>query len=128
MPKLDERARRRPDWREGFEVTLGDGGVWHLRHPPYRRSPRRSPDGGFEFGEPQRPRFDGLIEQMLDAEDGMVQINTALNIAVLLLEENYILAPDDIEVLLPWSHTDEANVEMWHTVLGVAIGNLVPKA
>lgn len=125
---VDEKERRRADWREGTEVRLGNGQGWHLRHPPYRRAARPAPGGGYEFSELRRPRFDDLMEAMLDAEEGMVQINTALNIAVLMLEQNYDLTADDVAELLPWAHGDESNVEMWQAILGIAAGNLVPKA
>jgi hypothetical protein len=129
--KLDEAALRRPDFRAGVAVTLGDGREWTLRHPLFRRTPEVDASGRLAFGAGRlalTPRYDELMDELFEpGESGGLRLDSALGIAVELLLGNYGLAPEALATLLPWEPDNEANMEMWTTIIGVASGRLVPK-
>ena len=87
----DHRARRRPGFREGFEVVLADGEPWTLPVPD-------GPD----------PEFDALLRAIAESEGPDEALRLELALTILLLGRNYELGPDRIARALDFPEGDPA--------------------
>lgn len=124
---LDEKALRKPEWKHGVEIKLGDGQVWTLRKPRLRIVPaddgelvRQKPRDVAELG----PEADHLLAAIFgDGDDEKLDFFTArLTIASRLLRANYTLSGADLQELL-WRERDDAeNAEMWRRITDLVTG------
>jgi hypothetical protein len=129
---LDEKALRKPEWKHGVAIKLGDGQTWMMRKPRLRLVPveagdvfKQRPRDAAELG----PESDDLLAALFgEAEDGGIDFLTArLTIAVRLLRANYTLTAADIQELLWHERNNDENAEMWRLVDDVIMGES-PKA
>jgi hypothetical protein len=125
---LDEKALRRPDWKPGISVKLGDGQVWEMRKPRIRWYPERRngktktrPCGSHEFG----PESDELLGVFFgDVESADWDFPTArFELAIRLLEPNYALNPEHYRDLLWFERDNLDSDEMWSAIGAVIAGN-----
>lgn len=113
----DERALRRPEFSQGPEVTLGDGGRWHFPVPTLRLYPVRGVDGriavggGDSFGAEYEAMMDELAE--CDPEDATARLTIQFRMAALLLNRNYDLSDGDLRELLVIDVEDEGCRDRW---------------
>ena len=127
MP-LDEQKLRRPDWKPGVPVKLGDGQVWELRKPRVRWVPVRQPDGAMktratahELG-PECDQLVGVIFGDLESER-FTFADARFELLCRLLTVNYHLTDKDLQELLYLNEEeDAANKEMWINLGAVAAG------
>ena len=88
---MDEASIRCPGFREGRTIRLADGQMWTLPAPP-----RASESITSLFGS----EYPGLIQAILEAEDGSEQRLAELAFAIFLLGQNYSLSASDYSQLL----------------------------
>ena len=125
--KFDEQALRRPEFTEGYRVTLGDGQEWTFPKPTLRFFPRKAADGsigmggGFGHDAEYQALRDELIET--DDENGYDLMRIQVSIAALLLLKNYDLTNDHLSMLLPLVPGDDANEEMWSNLMPVMMAS-----
>jgi hypothetical protein len=126
---LNEAERRKPEFSEGYPVTMADGQRWILPKPRHRFRPkivagRVEIAGGATFG----PESDGDLEILygvVDVEPGeFLRIKFAM--AVRLLLANYTLSDDEVAELVVLEPGDPASDERW-TQMTEAIMGIVPK-
>jgi hypothetical protein len=126
---LDEKALRKPGFRDGPKVTLADGQEWVFPKPRIRFKPRIV-DGRVEIGG--GPSFGPEFDLKLDVLFGVAQADPAerlrvkFEVAVRLLAANYDLKPDDFAELLVLEPGDPASDERWEE-LSRAIMGITPK-
>jgi hypothetical protein len=128
---LDEKMLRRPDWKPGVPVVLGDGQTWELRKPRVRWYPERADakikvlaSGSHEFG----PESDELLGVYFgDVESMTWDFPTArFELAIRLLEANYSVTNEHFRELLYFERDDPGNEEMWKSIGAIFAGS-VPK-
>jgi hypothetical protein len=126
---LNEMERRKPEFSEGYPVTMADGQKWTLPKPRHRFKPkivagRVEIAGGATFG----PESDGDLEILygvVDVEPGeFLRVQFAM--AVRLLLANYALSDDEVAELIVLEPDDPAAAERW-TELTKAITGVAPK-
>jgi hypothetical protein len=125
---LDEKALRKPDWRPGVAVKLGDGQTWEMRKPLMRWVPIEQPDGAaktrgrsHELG----PELDEVVGVFFgDLESERFNFSDArFELAIRLLRANYNLTWENVGELLWISEDEDAeNKEMWSQVSAVVAG------
>ncbi len=71
--RLDEKALRRPDWREGAKVTLSDSQEWTLPRPRVRWVPRVGETGRIDYGASAGGDRDD--DRALDVLLGIVEVD-----------------------------------------------------
>jgi hypothetical protein len=121
---LDEKSLRRPEWREGEWVTLGDGGRWCLPKPQLTFYPTTGSDGVDRFDDGQYgldATYEARVEAFMQADQDNA-LDTMLALALDLFRRNYTATPDVLRILFPWRTGDESNAEMWRSIVDVAMG------
>ncbi|MFO0892152.1 MAG: hypothetical protein U0790_23815 [Isosphaeraceae bacterium] len=128
---LDERAARRPGFREGPRVALGDGQEWSFPRPWLRLYPVRGDDGKLSVGggPGYGPDYDELVDQLIDCDPNDTSGRLALQfrMAACLLLRNYDLADRDLRRLLAVDLADPACEARWARINQVLLGR-PPKA
>lgn len=125
----DEPSLRRPEFRGGVPITLGDGRPWTFP-PPELDALCVTLDGDGRPTVAPASRFgaayDDLVDAYLEAEPGLGELTALAALAVDLLGRNYALEPRDYRRLLRFvpgeSPEGEASRAMWHDISGVALG------
>lgn len=125
MPTLDEVALRRPDFREGVLVVMGDGQAWQLAKPIIRFVPADN-DTGYEVR--CRLNDDGAFGLAFTAyeaaEAGADVIRTGLALGRAMLLANYSLTPDQLADVLQFGMgDDEEGRRIMDETIAVALGN-----
>lgn len=133
MEKLDEKALRRPEFTEGWDIYLGDGQKWTFPFPDRTYYPEIAPDGGFRVtrAAPYGDEFQAKLARMVGSEDETPEANAErfdlqLTLAAELLSRNYALDSPSLARLLPFRLDLEgslANKGMWDEVAFVLGGN-----
>lgn len=131
MEPLDERRLRRPDFRDGPGVELGDGQTWFFPRPWLRLYPVRSADGSVAIGGGFG--FDAEYEELADqlaassAGDPLRRLELQFQMAAALLGKNYDLTGAQLRRLLQADLDDEASRERWRCINDALLAR-VPKA
>lgn len=130
MEPLDERRLRKPDFRDGAGVVLGDGQTWTFPKPWLRLYPVRTPDGSFTIGGGLGfdADYDDLADQLAaDASgDPVRKLEIQFQMAAGLLCRNYELTDAHLRRLLAVDLDDESSQERWTQINEVLLGR-VPK-
>jgi hypothetical protein len=127
---LEEKARRKPEWRDGILIPLGNGESWVFPRPLLRFEPEDGEDGRLRFGDfrtTSDEAYDSEIETFLTTEDATEQAVSLLNLAAALLRQNYSLTTSDLRRLLPRVNGSETNAQMWNWLAEIALGRSGPK-
>jgi hypothetical protein len=123
---LDEQALRKPGFREGPRLLLGDGQDWSFPRPWLRLYPVRGADGRLEVGGGQGygPDYDSLVDQLIDCDpdDTTQRLALQFRMAACLLERNYILTDRDLRRLLAVDLADPACEMRWARINQVLLG------
>ena len=125
MASLDEVALRKPGFREGYRVKLGDGQEWSFPRPLLHFFPAITDDGDVVLAAQHthdrryRELRDELVET--DGEDRYNQMRIQVCIAAHLLLANYDLDSRTLRELLPVVEDDAANDEMWGGLIEVIL-------
>jgi hypothetical protein len=104
---VDERACRRPKFREGTNIRLADGQTWTLPAPP-KPSEWMSP--------PFEAVYTDLMHAIEETDDRQQRTLAALSFAIFLLGHNYCLRPEDYQQLLGF-RPDSAALFEWQSAL-----------
>jgi len=124
---LDERSARKPGFREGPRLVLGDGQEWTLPRPWLRLYPVRGADGQLTVGggPGYGPDYDELVDQLVDCDPGDTsrRLTLQFRMAACLLERNYQLADRDLKRLLAVDLADPACEERWSRINQVLLGH-----
>lgn len=128
---LDERATRKPGFRDGPRLVLGDGQEWTFPRPWLRLYPVRDADGRLAVGGGQGygPDYDALVDQLIDCEpdDTTRRLALQFQMAACLLDRNYTLGDRDLRRLLAVDLADPACEHRWARINQVLLGH-APKA
>jgi hypothetical protein len=128
---LDERRLRKPGFREGPSLVLGDGQEWSFPRPWLRLYPVRGPEGTLEVGggPGYGPDYDALIDQLIDCDpdDTTERLAIQFRMAACLLLRNYTLSDRDLKRLLAVDLADPACEERWARINQILLGQ-APKA
>jgi hypothetical protein len=101
---LSEETRRREEFRPGSPVRLGDGTVWFLPSPgPAREGPATA-------------ELAGLLDVLKTAEDRHEWCQVALSLSIYLLNQNYVLTPEDYQRLLNFRPDDPSGCDVYEAV------------
>lgn len=122
---LDEKALRRPDFIDGFPVTLADGQVWYLPPVRLRCVPDDGPDGFRLVPTGMGPEYVALVARAMEAKAGADIIRTELGLSRLLLLRNYALDGDQVAELIQFDYSadpDPIAEAIRAEVLKVALG------
>jgi hypothetical protein len=127
---LDEKALRRPDFKPGVPVVLGDGQTWDLRKPRLRFIPVekdgavKSAGRSCELG----PECDELVGIFFgDIETASIDFASArFDLTKRLLTANYLLSIEQLQDLVYVEPENKANEEMW-TAISTVIAGRTPK-
>ncbi len=126
MPRLDEAALRRAEFRGGTPVRLADGQEWTLANPVVRFVPADN-DAGFEVRSTldDDAGFTAGHAGFLAATTVVEQVGSFMRMARCLLAENYLLSTADLAGLLRVSmkESDPEGNRVWNDVLDVCYGN-----
>ena len=116
--KLDEKALRRPTFKEGWRVKLADGQEWSLPRPVIRWKPVAGINGQLvdsmvTFRLDGSNRFSSLVheyEELADRADStnVDYVNWEIRMATELLLANYDLTIDQIGELIQFAYGDDA--------------------
>ena len=109
---LDEQTKRRSDFCQGMNIRLFNGHFWTL---PIRDEFSIDPD------------LDALLVAIMDAEDRADRLRLELAMAILLLNRNYELSPDEISSLLQFPPGDHNLEKFQEDLHGLAVRFLVNK-
>lgn len=88
---FDERARRRPDFFQGISIRLADGRDWWVPAPE---------DLIVADGESEDSDYVELIAAVAHAEDASDLGRAELALGIYLLERNYRLEAEELQILL----------------------------
>jgi hypothetical protein len=131
MPPLNEQELRRAEFSDGTRIRLGDGQEWTFPKPWLRIFPRRGNDGkiGLGGGSGWGAEYTELLDAYSETgdEDYIERLTLQVRMACMLLCKNYDLTDRQLESLLPWEPSDEANSAMWRDEIGPLILGLAPK-
>jgi hypothetical protein len=126
---LDEKALRKPGFKEGHRIRLADGQEWSFPKPRLIFKPKIADgkidfDGGPSFG----PEFDDNIEALFGVRraEPPERLRIKFEMAVRLLLTNYDLKPDDFCELLVLEVNDPESDARWEAIDRVLMG-LSPK-
>jgi hypothetical protein len=122
---LDEKALRRPGFRDDCRVRLADGQEWSLPKPRIRISRRTAEDGSRKLVEsPQLgPDYATVLEAYESAvESGDGAALAMFDLAAALLRENYTLTDQQADTLLEFRPDDPENDVLWGAILSTARG------
>lgn len=126
MPR-DERALRRPEFRDGTQVRLADGQLWTLPRPRLRIRPLRNAETGrIEVGGGSRygSEFDAVFDELVECppDDQLARWGLQFELTAILLQQNYHLADGDLADLLDTEMDSATSTEMWSSILPVLTG------
>jgi hypothetical protein len=88
---LHEPSSRRPSFRQGTPIRLGDGQTWILAAPP-----DASEWKSVLFG----PKYKSLLEAMHEVDSAHEKHLAEMAFGIFLLSHNYYLSPDHFQQLL----------------------------
>jgi hypothetical protein len=122
---LDEVGLRRPEFQEGYPVTLADGQLWHVPRPKFKFRPRFVDGkveigGGATYGPESSADLDilyGIVEST-----GSEFLRVKFSLAVRLLRVNYTLTDDDLVELLVMEPGDKASDARWEEISNALMG------
>ena len=97
---LNEPKLRRGDFLIGISIRLADGQVWTLPRPSKNHAVDGNPTPVQGASDNFGPEYPALIKAFLEAEDEADRLQIELALAILFLGRNYILRPEDYQVLL----------------------------
>lgn len=125
-----ESECRRPEFTEGYKVTLGDGQEWTFPKPVLRLLPVRKEAGGFgletapPFGPDYQAELTRYVDLAVEDEDSAFEsMCLRVSLAATLLTRNYDLSDEEIQGLLyVEGGASEAAREMWSEVDAVVMG------
>ena len=113
-PALDERALRKPDFKEGVPLVMGDGSAWHVRRPFIVAVPAET-EAGYDLKLSYRDwKVDGLVKAVVDvaaAGDDVATVGPLMKLSRALLEINYDLTLDGARKLLSFDANDPAGMK-----------------
>jgi hypothetical protein len=81
---LEQKLRRRSDFRAGTWVVMGDGQRWMFPHPPLPGTDRQ---------------YDALVQSLREAEDREDARSIELALGILLFSRNYDAQPRDYQAI-----------------------------
>jgi hypothetical protein len=122
---LDEKALRRPGFRDDVRVRLADGQEWSLPKPRVKLSRRTGQDGSRRLVETAElgPDYAGHLEAYEEAcESGEGAALAMFDLAAALLRENYTLTDQQADTLLEFRPDDPENDVLWGAILSTARG------
>lgn len=126
---LDEKARRKPEFVEGYSITLADGQTWYMPKPRFRFKPKFV-EGKVEIaaGATFGPESDAEVDVLYGVVDveGSEFLRVKLALAVRLLRANYDLTDDDLIDLLVLEPGDPASDARWEGISNALMG-IAPK-
>ena len=126
---LDEKALRKPDFKEGVLVKMADGQEWMLPKPRIRFTPKIT-DGQVEVGG--GPSFGPEFDEKMDILFGVTEaepterLRLKFEVAVRLIMVNYDLKPADLAELIVLEPGDAASEERWDALTDAMMG-IAPK-
>lgn len=133
-PALDERALRRPEFREGVVITLWDGQGWTFPRPVLESFRHvRGADGRTRLAgiRDVGVEFDDLVDRYVDADGGAEEAVALFDVAFYLLSLNYNLSIEDTRHILRRAAVGSADsvrsMDMWSAISDLALGNDRPK-
>lgn len=124
---LNEPARRRPGFRDGPRIVLGDGQEWTFPRPWLRLYPARAVAGG-PLSAQGKPSYGtdylALVDQLVDCDPADIPARLALQfqMAACLLERNYELDDHDLARLLAIDVADPDCEARWLQINQVLMG------
>ena len=129
MTPLNERALRRPTWRDGHKITLSDGQEWTIPKPRLRLRPR------FESGHvtgtrdvEYAPEDDEIVDTLFGT--GEVEpdawVTARWELLARLLRANYGLSDSQIAELIAIDPIEPTGTDRW-TEITRALRGLSPK-
>jgi hypothetical protein len=128
--RLDEKALRRPGFREDVPVTLCDGQVWYLPRPRLVFVPADT-EAGYDT-EWEWPDYKPMIDRAAASTSGPEVIGAEFALVRYLLGRNYDLSIDHLRRLVRFDYLpdpDPTLAEMREQILAVAAGRVpAPKA
>ena len=128
---LDERGRRKPNFREedSVGVVFGDGQTWHVPKPwlevrPILRENRVMDNLKLlTYGKD----LDSIIDSLASARTFGDQIYLSAFLATHLLQWQYDLSVEEISELFKWRVGEPASFAWAQAVVAVATGQSGPK-
>jgi hypothetical protein len=128
---LDEKALRRPGFRDDVRVRLADGQEWALPKPRVKMGLMAGGDGGesvrfhVDFGT----EYNRQLSEFYEAT-GLAYYLATLKLAAILMRANYAIADDDLYSLLVFDFSDSAPPEERETLATIQrlILGIAPKA
>jgi hypothetical protein len=128
---LDEQAARKPDFRDGTRLPLGDGQEWTFPRPWLRLYPVRGADGKLSVGggPGYGNEYDDLVDELVDCDpdDTTRRLALQFRLAACLLQRNYNLTDRDLKRLLAVDLADSGCEARWARINQVLLGQ-APKA
>lgn len=122
---LTEALRRRPGFKEGVPIVLGDGAAWHFPKPKLRFIPAADDQGelhlksdGFTLGR----EIDPYLDRVMEADTDVEIIEAAMMMGYYALRQNYLIELGELGKLLFYIHDDD-NLEMWKQLVGFVRGD-----
>ena len=91
----NERARRRPGFRSGWQVRMADGQAWSLPVPELEEGTQGKVESGWD-----NPSYRAILRSVAEAEDAGELFRAELALAIHLLRWNYQLDVNDLHQLL----------------------------
>ena len=126
MSDLKREARWRKPGAKGVKILLADGDEWIFAKPRVGLNATIDQDGRLTYAEKTvrsfGPDYDKLVDEFLEAVDGISEAEALLALAVDLLSRNYDLTPGELLPLLPRWFDDPENAAMWAAIGDVALG------
>lgn len=124
---ISESERRRPEFRDGYKVTLADGQEWTFPRPKFRAFPVEGPDGQITAGF--RPFYGGDFDRMMAVFLGIQECTRGelfelrFRGACELLRRNYTLSIAELAELLAYEEDDPASDERWEAIDAILVGS-----
>lgn len=124
---LRETELRKPNFRDGYWIRLGDGQEWAFPRPILRFFPARADDGSLALAADHT--HDRLYQELrdeliaVDEDDHYNAMRVQVLIAGHLLSMNYDLDTAALRRLLPVIEDDPENDAMWGALIDVILAN-----
>jgi hypothetical protein len=124
---LDEKALRKPAFRDGPQVKLADDQFWTFPRPNFRVFPADGPDG--QVTTAWRPTYGSAYDRLLGVFLGADEVTTGelfemrFRAASDLLRRNYDLATEHLAELLVFEEGDPASEARWTEIDGILVGS-----
>jgi hypothetical protein len=116
----DERVHRRPEFMQGPEVILGDGGRWYFPPPTLRLFPVRGEGGRIDVGGGPSfgAEYEALMDELADCDpqDSTARLTVQFRMATLLITRNYVLTDRDLRELLVIDVEDPECRDRWRGI------------